>query len=158
LPASIAVGRRSACRDFQPVPTIHRHLADCDPDAFDFWRNVQALYHGAHQSVDPTATLPAEMSAIDARFKAMLALTAAQPEGLAPREIAFLAEYLETHTPTVTRIDINRPEESRRLVLARRQSRPAARAPRPPPAIQRPSVSISVRRTCGAGGTTTSTN
>jgi hypothetical protein len=79
------------------------------PTPLSFWRNVQALYHGAHQSVDPTATLPAEMSAIDARFKAMLALTAAQPEGLAPREIAFLAEYLETHA-AVTRIDINRPE------------------------------------------------
>jgi hypothetical protein len=79
------------------------------PTPLNFWRNVQALYHDAHQSVDPTATLPAEMSAIDARFKAMLALTAAQPEGLAPREIAFLAEYLETHA-TVTRIDINRPE------------------------------------------------
>jgi hypothetical protein len=27
----------------------------------------------------------------------MLALTAAHPEGLTPREIVFLAEYLETH-------------------------------------------------------------
>ncbi len=79
------------------------------PTPMGFWRNVQALYHRAHESVDPTATLPAEMSAIDARFKAMLALTAAQPEGLAPREIAFLADYLETHA-AVTRIDMIRPE------------------------------------------------
>jgi hypothetical protein len=81
------------------------------PTPMNFWRNAQALYHGAHESVDPTATLPAEMSAIDTRFKAMLALTAAQPEGLTPREIAFLADYLETHA-AVTRIDMIRPEGS----------------------------------------------
>lgn len=79
------------------------------PSPINFWRNAQALYHRAHDSVDPTSTLPAEMGAIDARFKAMLALTAAQPEGLAPREIAFLADYLETHA-TATRIDLIRPE------------------------------------------------
>jgi hypothetical protein len=79
------------------------------PSPMNFWRNAQALYHRAHGSVDPTSTLPAEMSAIDARFKAMLALTAAQPEGLAPREIAFLADYLETHA-AATRIDMIRPE------------------------------------------------
>jgi hypothetical protein len=109
-PASIAAARRSACR--ASINLSRQFLATlliATPTPLSFWRNVQALYHGAHQSVDPTATLPAEMSAIDARFKAMLALTAAQPEGLAPREIAFLAEYLETHA-TVTRIDINRPE------------------------------------------------
>ena len=78
------------------------------PTPMSFWRNAQALYHCAHESVDPTATLPAEMNAIDSRFKAMLALTAAQPEGLAPREIAFLADYLETHA-AVTRIDTIRP-------------------------------------------------
>ncbi|MCK9387578.1 MAG: hypothetical protein M0Q22_04170 [Sulfuritalea sp.] len=79
------------------------------PTPINFWRNAQALYHRAHESADPTATLPAEMSLIDTRFKAMLALTTAQPEGLAPREIAFLADYLETHA-TVTRIDMIRPE------------------------------------------------
>jgi hypothetical protein len=81
------------------------------PTPMNFWRNAQALYHAAHESVDPTATLPAEMSAIDARFKAMLALTAAQPEGLTPREVAFLADYLETHA-AFTRIDTIRPEGS----------------------------------------------
>lgn len=74
------------------------------PSPIGLWRNANALYHYAHDSVDPTATLPAEINAIDNRFKAMLALTAAQPEGLAPREIVFLAEYLETHAATV-RID-----------------------------------------------------
>ena len=49
-----------------------------------FWRNPQALSHFAHKSVDPTATLPVEISAIHVRFRAILALTAAQP-GLAPR-------------------------------------------------------------------------
>lgn len=80
------------------------------PTPVNFWRNAQALYHRAHESLDPTATLPAEMGAIDASFKAMLALTAAQPEGLAPREVAFLAHYLETHA-AVSRIDPIRPEE-----------------------------------------------
>jgi hypothetical protein len=79
------------------------------PTPINFWRNAQALYHAAHQAVDPTATLPVEISAIDARFKAMLALTAAQPEGLTPREIAFLADYLETNA-TASRIDTIRPE------------------------------------------------
>ncbi|MCX7148811.1 MAG: hypothetical protein NTY05_05280 [Rhodocyclales bacterium] len=79
------------------------------PTPINFWRNAQALYHRAHESVDPTATLPAEISAIDARFKAMLALTAAQPEGLAPREIAFLADYLEARA-AVIQIDMICPE------------------------------------------------
>ena len=81
------------------------------PTPINFWRNAQALYHLAHESVDPTATLPAEMSAIDARFKAMLALGAAQPEGLAPREIAFLADYLEAHA-AVAQVDPIRPVEA----------------------------------------------
>lgn len=81
------------------------------PTPMNFWRNAQALYHAAHESVDPTATLPAEISAIDTLFKAMLALTAAQPEGLTPREIAFLGDYLETHA-AATRIDMIRPEGS----------------------------------------------
>lgn len=80
-----------------------------NPTPSDFWRNVQALYHLAHESVDPTATLPVEIGAIDARFKAMLALGAAQTSGLAPREIAFLADYLETYA-AATRIDSLHPE------------------------------------------------
>lgn len=79
------------------------------PMPINFWRNAMALYHRAHDSIDPTATLPAEITAIDARFKTMLALMAAQPEGLVPREIAFLADYLETHA-AATRIDMIRPE------------------------------------------------
>jgi hypothetical protein len=67
------------------------------PTPMSFWRNAQALYHAPTRRSTRRRRCPVEMSAIDARFKAMLALTAAQPEGLAPREIAFLAEYLETH-------------------------------------------------------------
>ena len=81
------------------------------PTPVNFWRNAQALYRLAHESIDPTATLPAEIGAIDARFKAMLALGAAQPEGLAPREIAFLADYLEAHA-AVTQIDPMPPVEA----------------------------------------------
>ncbi len=81
------------------------------PTPMSFWRNTQALYHYGHESVDPTETLPAEINVIDARFKSMLALTAAQPEGLTPREIVFLAEYLETHA-ALTRIDVIAPESA----------------------------------------------
>jgi hypothetical protein len=79
------------------------------PTPMGLWRNAQALHHYAHDSVDPTATLPAEINAIDSRFKTMLALTAAQPEGLTPREIVFLSEYLEAHAALV-RIDPIAPE------------------------------------------------
>jgi len=79
------------------------------PIPMSFWRNAHALYHRANELVDPTSTLPVEISAINARFKAMLALAAAQPEGLAPREIVFLAEYLEAHA-ALTRIDTICPE------------------------------------------------
>lgn len=78
------------------------------PTPMGFWRNAQALRHYAAESVDPTATLPAEINAIEGRFKAMLALNAAQPEGLTPREILFLAEYLESHASQV-RIDQETP-------------------------------------------------
>lgn len=80
------------------------------PTPLRFWRNVQDLFHHAYESVDPTSTLPLELAAIEGRFKAMLALTAAQPEGLAAREIAFLAEYLEANA-VATRIDPVNPDE-----------------------------------------------
>ncbi|MCF8150144.1 MAG: hypothetical protein K9K30_16415 [Burkholderiaceae bacterium] len=81
------------------------------PTPVFFWRNFQALYHCARGSVDPTSTLPAEMSAIDTRFKSVLALSAAQPEGLTPRETIFLAEYLESQS-AATQIDIIPPDEA----------------------------------------------
>ena len=81
------------------------------PTPIGFWRNAQALHHHAHESVDPTATLPVEITAIENSFKSMLALTAAQPEGLTPREIMFLAEYLESHAALV-RIDPIAPESA----------------------------------------------
>lgn len=79
------------------------------PTPMGLWRNALALYRYTHESVDPTATLPAEINAIDNRFKTMLAMTAAQPEGLTPREIIFLTEYLETNAAQV-RIDPIAPE------------------------------------------------
>lgn len=90
---------------------LNASLLIAAPTPAHFWRNAQALYHIAHDAVDPAATLPVELGAIDVRFKAMLALTAAQPEGLAPREIAFLAEYLEAHA-AATRIDPIRPDNA----------------------------------------------
>ncbi len=79
------------------------------PTPLGLWRNVQALYHNAHESVDPTGTLPVEINAVDSLLKAMLALTATQPEGLTPREIVFLAEYLESRASLV-RIDPIAPQ------------------------------------------------
>jgi hypothetical protein len=113
-PQNVARIRRSGPQIcLQGILNLSRQLVatvlTATPTPIGFWRNAQALYHRAHESVDPTATLPAEISAIAARFKAMLALTAAQPEGLAPREIAFLADYLETNA-AATRIDLIRPE------------------------------------------------
>ena len=113
-PRDLARVRRSTAQIcLQGMGNLSRQLIAtaliATPTPINVWRNALALYHGAHESVDPTATLPAEITAIDARFKAMLALAAAQPEGLAPREIAFLADYLETHAAEA-RIDIIRPE------------------------------------------------
>lgn len=80
------------------------------PTPLGFWRNIQALYHCARNSVDPTATVPVEVGAVDTELKAMLALAAAQPEGLTPRETAFLAAYLESHAASV-QIDLIPPED-----------------------------------------------
>lgn len=88
-------GMRNLYRQFLTVLLI------AIPTPVGFWRNAQALRHHAHESVDPTATLPAEINAIDSIFKALLAITAAQPEGLTAREIAFLAEYLESRASEV---------------------------------------------------------
>lgn len=96
-------GMNNLVRQFMAVQIV------AVPTPMNFWRNCQALYFAAHESVDPDSTLPAEIAAIDVGFKTMLALTAAQPEGLTPREIVFLAEYLETHA-TLTRIDAIAPE------------------------------------------------
>lgn len=82
------------------------------PTPIGFWRSVQALYRSARESIDPTETLPAEMGAIDAFVKAILALAVAQPEGLAPREIAFISEYLVSHA-ALTRLDTICPESAR---------------------------------------------
>jgi hypothetical protein len=72
-------------------------LLVASPAPAGLWSNTQTLYHHAIESVDPTATYPAEMAMIEVRLKAMLALAAAQPEGLTPRELAFLASYLIDH-------------------------------------------------------------
>jgi hypothetical protein len=98
-------GINNLARQFMAVQVV------AIPTPLNFWRNCQALYHAAHESVDPDSTLPAEISAIDAKFKVMLALTAAQPEGLTPREIVFLAEYLES-TAGLARIDPIAPQAS----------------------------------------------
>jgi hypothetical protein len=106
-------------------------LLVASPAPAGLWRNTQALYHQAIEGVDPTATYPAEMALIEVRLKAMLALAAAQPEGLTPRELAFLASYLVDHAvalqmsplaPTTTEnwLWIETSEDQPPVTLARR--------------------------------------
>jgi hypothetical protein len=84
--------------------------ADRDTDTHEFLAQRQALYHAAHETVDPDGDASRRnLVQSTPSFKAMLALTAAQPEGLTPREIVFLAEYPETNA-AATRIDMIRPK------------------------------------------------
>ena len=104
------------------------------PTPIGLWLNIQRFYHQAGNSVDPTATYPAEMSQIELRLKAMLALAAAQPEGLAPRELAFLADYLVDHAVTV-RLDPMPPDTPADWLWigANIDQQPVALGRRPPP-------------------------
>lgn len=69
------------------------------PVTDEFWRQAQAFHELLVMSA---AHLPAdEVAAAERPMKAMLALFAAQPDGLSPRETAFLAEYLRGHAASV---------------------------------------------------------
>lgn len=61
------------------------------PVAEELWRQAQTFH--ALLAAGPNAG-SADASDAERHMKAMLALCAAQPEGLSPRETAFLAEYL----------------------------------------------------------------
>lgn len=78
------------------------------PTPLRLWRNLQTLVHKVRNSVDPAETLPVEWTLTESRFKTMLALATAQPEGLAPREIAFLADYVSDHAAAI-RLEDQRP-------------------------------------------------
>ncbi|HLA33979.1 MAG TPA: hypothetical protein VJ001_03830 [Rhodocyclaceae bacterium] len=81
------------------------------PMPANLWRSTLALRRIALDSLDPDATLPFEMNAFDKRFKTMLALSTAQPEGLTPREILFLADYAQCRAACI-RLDTAPPSEN----------------------------------------------
>ncbi|HEX8988804.1 MAG TPA: hypothetical protein VF816_12670 [Rhodocyclaceae bacterium] len=64
----------------------------------DFWKQAEALYRMALTQLGAAAPEAAEAVA---RMKALLAMAAGQPEGFSPREVAFLAAYLEQHADAV---------------------------------------------------------
>ena len=60
----------------------------------DMWRMAQAIYHWTMAATPHDSTLPEGANAVLRQFKAMLALSAAQPESFTPAELDFLLAYL----------------------------------------------------------------
>ena len=65
------------------------------------WSRVQSLYYLTRLAFSPDQTLPGTTALVDKLMKEMLALAAAQPEGLTPREIGFLVRYLARYAAAV---------------------------------------------------------
>ncbi|MDD5250003.1 MAG: hypothetical protein PHY45_13530 [Rhodocyclaceae bacterium] len=65
-----------------------------------FWAHAETFYRLAAGEAAPDAVPPAANETA-AGMKALLALAAAQPDGFSPREIAFLAAYLQQHAVAV---------------------------------------------------------
>ncbi|MBL8490593.1 MAG: hypothetical protein JNM82_07430 [Rhodocyclaceae bacterium] len=105
------------------------------PAPIDMWALTQQAFHLRHPVASVDQDLPVENSAADRVVKGMLALAAAQPESMAPREAAFLARFLRRYGPAVE-ISHLRPsgrheewfwlEESRDLPPVAMARRPAA--------------------------------
>jgi hypothetical protein len=68
--------------------------------AADFWKHAEALYRMALSRPATSDAASGKTESVD-RMKALLAMAAGQPEGFAPREVAFLAAYLERHAGAV---------------------------------------------------------
>ena len=71
------------------------------PAPAGLWRHVQTLYYLIRQSFSPAETLPGNSALADKLVKEMLALAAAQAEGLTPRETGFLIRYLARYAAAV---------------------------------------------------------
>ena len=71
------------------------------PAPVDMWARAQQAFQLRHpvSQIDPE--LPPENSPADRTLKGMLALAAAQPESMAPRESAFLARFLKRYGAAV---------------------------------------------------------
>ena len=65
----------------------------------DFWGLAEALYRIA--AADMKSGPHSATAEVSDRMKALLALAAGQPEGFSPREVAFLAAYLQRHAGAV---------------------------------------------------------
>jgi hypothetical protein len=71
------------------------------PAPADFWAQAEAFYRVALAQSDPADEVAPALN----RMKALLALAAGQPEGFSPREVAFLAAYLQQHAAAVDILD-----------------------------------------------------
>lgn len=71
------------------------------PAPAGMWSRLQTLHYLMRQSFSPDETLPATTALADKLVKQMLALAAAQPDGLTPRETSFLIRYLGRYAAAV---------------------------------------------------------
>jgi hypothetical protein len=98
------------------------------------WSRVQALYYLMRKPYAPEETLPGTTALADKLLKEMLALAAAQPEGMTPREASFLIQFLARYAAEV---DIREELPARRdawfWLKEGRDNPPMAVVRRPPP-------------------------
>ena len=108
------------------------------PVPAEMWSHVQVLHYLMHRSITGDETLPGASALSDKLLKEMLALAAAQPEGLTPREISFLEHYLAAHAASVD-IRARMPESAGGWfwLKEKRDHAPMACARRAPPASGR---------------------
>ncbi|MFA7293700.1 MAG: hypothetical protein WC023_15780, partial [Rhodocyclaceae bacterium] len=71
------------------------------PAPAGMWSWVQKLHYLMRESFSPEETLPGSTALADKLVKEMLALAAAQPEGLTPRETNFLFHFLARYATAV---------------------------------------------------------
>ena len=71
------------------------------PVPVGMWSRVQALYYLMRQPFAPDETLPGTTALADKLMKEMLALAAAQPEGMTAPETSFLIQFLSRYAAEV---------------------------------------------------------
>lgn len=102
------------------------------------WARAQTLYYLMRHSFTLDETLPGTTALADKLLKEMLALAAAQPEGLTPRETSFLMCYLARYAVAVD-ISAKMPEHGDEWFWLKdtRDQAPMAVVRRAPPAAGR---------------------
>lgn len=98
------------------------------PAPADLWKQGQEIL----RRLTPASGI--EIMDVERHVKGMMALAAAQPESFSPREIAFLAEYLDTFAAAIE-IRLKSPKEAAEWywLAEERDQPPTAAARRPPP-------------------------